>query len=353
MPRFITYLKIPFLNKVSVKDMSFKFEHQDDPKTIEVGALNDVPDEGGVKVKNSGDQQNYPIFDASLGLGTSTTPENDDLGYDFITNKDKLLPAPSSPEFGLNRDSDENIEEDKNDTDTDSIFGNEEHTMPRQYSHVNNNCVDGNFEDVQDQKSFYIYQLKRLEARGHIPNRRLGMEHSLEDIKGEVKRIKKELEVERGVAFCKQGLIFCTNTIEMLNSRYDPFGVELDGWSGFMMSRKDDYEEVFEELYEKYNSSISMAPELKLISMVASSAMMFHLQKSLSKSHIFGGIPAASGKMKGPSIDTDDLMDKLNDNGSDVFSDINSVTSEQPSIKHQISIPVPAKKKRGRKPKNP
>jgi hypothetical protein len=116
------------------------------------------------------------------------------------------------------------------------------------------------YEDTQSQKVFYLTQLKRLEAKGHMPSRRFGMEHSLQEIKGEVLRIKKEISMERSVGYCKHGLVFAAMTIEMLNNRFDPFGIELDGWTKVIMSQKDEYEEVFEELYEKYSDTISAGP---------------------------------------------------------------------------------------------
>jgi hypothetical protein len=50
------------------------------------------------------------------------------------------------------------------------------------------------------------------------------------------------------------------------------------------MENVSDYDEVFEELHDKYSDSVKMAPELKLIAMVAGSGFMFHLTNSLFKS---------------------------------------------------------------------
>jgi len=50
------------------------------------------------------------------------------------------------------------------------------------------------------------------------------------------------------------------------------------------MENVDDYDGVFEELYVKYRSKVSVAPEVKLIMMLGGSAMMFHLTNSMFKS---------------------------------------------------------------------
>jgi hypothetical protein len=55
--------------------------------------------------------------------------------------------------------------------------------------------------------------------------------------------------------------------LEFMNKRYDPFDLKLEGWSESMMENVEDYDEVFEELFIKYRSSVSVPPEIKLIMM--------------------------------------------------------------------------------------
>ena len=52
------------------------------------------------------------------------------------------------------------------------------------------------------------------------------------------------------------------------------------------MENVDDYDGVFEELYNKYKTKVDVAPEVKLIMMLGGSAMMFHLTNSMFKSAI-------------------------------------------------------------------
>jgi hypothetical protein len=78
--------------------------------------------------------------------------------------------------------------------------------------------------------------------------------------------------------------VACVTGLEFLNKRFDPFDLQLDGWSENVMENQDDYDGVFEELYQKYNTKVNVAPEVKLIMMVGGSAMMFHLTNSMFKS---------------------------------------------------------------------
>jgi hypothetical protein len=79
-------------------------------------------------------------------------------------------------------------------------------------------------------------------------------------------------------------LIACVTGLEFLNKKYNPFEIQLEGWSENVMENVDDYDEVFEELYVKYRTKMHVAPEVKLIMMLGGSAMMFHLTNSMFKS---------------------------------------------------------------------
>jgi len=94
------------------------------------------------------------------------------------------------------------------------------------------------------------------------------------------------IEVDRSIKFQRRMLVACVTGLEFLNDKFDPFDVELNGWSQNTMENIDDYDGVFEELYAKYRTKISVAPEVKLIMMVGGSAMMFHLTNSMFKAAV-------------------------------------------------------------------
>ena len=99
-----------------------------------------------------------------------------------------------------------------------------------------------------------------------------------------MKRITYSIDVEQSVRFSRRMLVACVTGLEFLNKRYNPFEIQLEGWSESVMENVDDYDGVFEELYVKYRSKVNVAPEVKLIMMLGGSAMMFHLTNSMFKS---------------------------------------------------------------------
>jgi hypothetical protein len=62
----------------------------------------------------------------------------------------------------------------------------------------------------------------------------------------------------------------------------------LDGLAEQINENIDEYDEIFSELAEKYKSKAKMAPELKLLFQVTSSAIMVHMTNTMFKSSVPG-----------------------------------------------------------------
>lgn len=140
------------------------------------------------------------------------------------------------------------------------------------------------YTSIDEEKADLINKLGRLEKKGFAVNKRLNAYSNIEELRSEVKRITYSIDVEQSIRFSRRMLIACVTGLEFLNKRYNPFEIQLDGWSESVMENVDDYDGVFEELYVKYRSKVSIAPEVKLIMMLGGSAMMFHLTNSMFKS---------------------------------------------------------------------
>ena len=140
------------------------------------------------------------------------------------------------------------------------------------------------YGSIDEEKADLINKLGRLEKKGFTVNKRLNAYSNVDELRSEVKRITYSIDVEQSIRFSRRMLVACVTGLEFLNKRYNPFEIQLEGWSESIMENVDDYDGVFEELYAKYRSKISVAPEIKLIMMLGGSAMMFHLTNSMFKS---------------------------------------------------------------------
>src|SRR6056300_1356306 len=140
------------------------------------------------------------------------------------------------------------------------------------------------YKTIDEEKADLVNKLGRLEKKGFTVNKRLNVYSPVDELRNEVKRITYSIDVDKSIKFSRRMLIACTTGLEFLNKKYNPFEIQLDGWSENVMENVDDYDEVFEELYVKYRSKMHVAPEIKLIMMLGGSAMMFHLTNSMFKS---------------------------------------------------------------------
>lgn len=142
------------------------------------------------------------------------------------------------------------------------------------------------YATVDDEKADLLNKLTRLEKKGHNVSKKFTAYSSIDEIRTEYRRIMYTIEIEQSIRFSRRMLVACVTGVEFLNKRYNPFDVQLEGWSESVMENVDDYDGVFEELYNKYKTKMHVAPEVKLIMMLGGSAMMFHLTNSMFKAAI-------------------------------------------------------------------
>jgi Family of unknown function (DUF5767) len=143
-------------------------------------------------------------------------------------------------------------------------------------------------EDILNMKRELLYQFTRLEKRGmHVP-KKFTLSSSLEEMKMEYERLKRDKEVDASIRFQRRMLMACVTGVEFLNNKFDPFDIKLDGWSENVQESVNDYDDVFEELYDKYKGKAKIAPELRLLFMVGGSAVWFHISNSMFKTSLPG-----------------------------------------------------------------
>ncbi len=145
-----------------------------------------------------------------------------------------------------------------------------------------------NPDDIMNMKRELLYQFDRLEKKGVNVPRKFTLSSSLEEMKVEYDRLKKDMEVDASVRFQRRMLMACVTGVEFLNTRFDPFNVHLDGWSESVSENINDYDDIFEELWEKYHSKAKMAPELRLLLTLGGSAVWFHISNSMFKTSVPG-----------------------------------------------------------------
>ena len=143
-------------------------------------------------------------------------------------------------------------------------------------------------EDIVNLKKELLYQFDRMEKKGIKMPRKFTLSSSLEEMKLEYDRLKKDRETDVSIRFQRRTLMTIITGIEFLNDKFDPFDVDLDGWSENVNDGINDFDDIFEELHEKYKGKANLPPELKLMFAIVGSGFMFHLRNSMFKSSLPG-----------------------------------------------------------------
>lgn len=142
-------------------------------------------------------------------------------------------------------------------------------------------------EQLQKKKEL-LYQFERLEKRGMSVPKKFNMSSSLDDMQAEFDRLKRDHDTDKSIEFQRQILMAFVSGSEMFTSKFEPFGVNLDGWSENVHENINSYDDIFEELHSKYSTKKKMAPELQLLMTLGGSAFMFHLTNTMFKQSLPG-----------------------------------------------------------------
>lgn len=144
------------------------------------------------------------------------------------------------------------------------------------------------FEEIQCAKMDLMCKFDRLRERGMRIPKTFSMSSDYEEMKYEYERLTSQRKIDASIKMQRHMLISVVTGMEFLNNKFDPFSIKLDDWSEQVNSSIHDYDDIFEELYEKYKDKGSMAPEVRLLFTLFGSAFMFHLNNTMFKSALPG-----------------------------------------------------------------
>jgi hypothetical protein len=135
-------------------------------------------------------------------------------------------------------------------------------------------------EEERKQKIELINKLSRLEQKGFTLTKRFTLDNTLDEIKEEWDRLVDAKNLEASLRFQRQCLMGFATGFEYLNGKFNPFDWQMDGWSESVHENIEDFDEVFEELYDKYKGRGNMPPEAKLLMSLVGSGFMFHMSNT-------------------------------------------------------------------------
>lgn len=145
-------------------------------------------------------------------------------------------------------------------------------------------------DNIYMDKFEYLRKLEQLESKGVTLTKKYSMDSSLDEMRGEYDTLIAEKARSNSVKFQGNMLMTALSGIEFMNNKLNPFEINLDGFSEQIGEDIEDYDDIFQELHEKYKYKASLAPEIKMLFKLVSAGMLLHFTNSSFKSPI-PGIP--------------------------------------------------------------
>jgi hypothetical protein len=135
-------------------------------------------------------------------------------------------------------------------------------------------------QQIRMKKIELLRKLSELKTKGYKLSKEYDFNSTLEEMEYEYDLLKSFADKRNGVKLYKSLIVNFASVAEFVNDKYDPFDFTLDGWSNHLNVEVDNYEEVLEELYEKYKGKgKKMGPEFKLMMLISFSAISFNFSK--------------------------------------------------------------------------
>jgi hypothetical protein len=260
------------------------------------------------------DMQNFaesmvePRMSSDIGnvieLGSDGGSLGDDLGFGLLTNskvmnsgsKNVVVNPSSGPEISIGQAEAMDSFDIPMSAEVPEVTVNHESSAPSYMDNVQTATGPGitlsapskrlSPEEERKEKADLINKLSRLESKGFTISKRFTMDNSLDEIKMEFDRLMDARNLEGSIKFQRQMMMGLVTGLELMNNKFNPFDWQLDGWSESVHENVDDYDEVFEELYDKYKGKGNMPPEARLLFMMVGSGFMFHMSNSFFRSKI-------------------------------------------------------------------
>jgi hypothetical protein len=235
-----------------------------------------------------------------ISIGDDVVELGDDLGVNLMANPSKLGSTPRQVNFGSPSTDAPKIQikpvDDLEVVNLDAAPGNNDIQINKAAETpfvINTVQPEPAVDQEITEKQKYLTKLRRLEAQD-IRGARMTMSNSLADIKAEHDRLTDSRNLEASVRFQRNALMTFVTGAEMVNDKFGsrlPVKPRLKGWSESVHTNIEDFDDIFEELYDLYKDSAKVHPIIRLVGTLGVSATMYHLTNTMAER---SGIPGMS-----------------------------------------------------------
>lgn len=130
--------------------------------------------------------------------------------------------------------------------------------------------------DIIKQKLKYLNALRKMEQKGVILSKRYTFDDDLDVMQAEFEAHSADTKAKQSIQMQTAFLKACVHGLEMVNKRWDPADLQLDGWAESVDENIEEYEDIFEEIHVAYLGD-GMGPISRLLIKLAMSGTMVHM----------------------------------------------------------------------------
>ena len=213
---------------------------------------------------------------------TTTTFHLDHLANDIKTKEPEVEPSSKISD----------ISEASNNSDDSSVSGELKTSginmdSPKNNESKNNESINDSpvpQVDIKFRKIELLKKLLDLKEKGFKLTKTYDCNSSLEEMEYEYEVLKRYADKRNGLKIARNLLINSVSILEFMNNSYNPIDFQLEGWAEHTQVEIDNYDDVLEELWEKYKmTGKRFSPEIRLVFMLTASAAAYHFTKSHTK----------------------------------------------------------------------
>jgi hypothetical protein len=292
---------------------------------------------------------NYLDKDGTKLLSKKTS--DTDYYFDMMVNEDKILKqekSDSTEDILINSSESKKSSSSKSDTSRSSRSSSSNSTSKNTpskpiYEHLNfeNNRTETRRTEnkipfasstttasltageIRMKKIELLRKLSEIKSKGYSLSKEYDFNSSIEDMEYEYALLISFVNKKNGVSLFRNCLLNGVSILEFLNDKYDPFDFKLSGWTDHVNVQISTFDDILEELYEKYKGTGASLPvEAKLLLLLMASGSAFHFSKSQ-----LGNIPGMGNLTSGV------LGNMMNNKKNNKF-----MTSQEMNLENQKKI---------------
>ena len=134
-----------------------------------------------------------------------------------------------------------------------------------------------------NEKKELLYRMERLAKKGYQLPRVFNMSSDINEMRCELERVTRDKSVDSSIEFQRKCLMMLVSGIEFVARRFFPNKVKLDGWSSQVQDDIHEYNDIFEELHDKWKTKGKLPVELRLLMTFVGGAVMCHMTNQIFK----------------------------------------------------------------------